>query len=118
MFSGGSSTLPSRSALRALYSTSCSSKERSSTKRTKRRPRPPRTSSTTCSSARSSFLTSTSRNPQVRVLVHDCFDGGGFTRPRQAVQERVVGRQPGKKTLCVPDQRLPLALVGDEFGEA
>src|SRR5215218_4328641 len=56
--------------------------------------------------------------PQVRVLVHDCFDGGGFNRPRQAVQERVVGRQPGKKTLCVPDERLPLALVGDEFGEA
>src|SRR5918993_5843456 len=56
--------------------------------------------------------------PQVRVLVHDSFDGGGFTRPRQAVQERVVGRQPGKKTLCVPDQRLPLALVGDELGEA
>src|SRR5918999_2775279 len=56
--------------------------------------------------------------PLVSVLVHDSLDGGGLSGPRQAVQERVVGRQPGEKTLCVPDQRLPLPLVGDEFCEA
>src|SRR5919107_5831066 len=56
--------------------------------------------------------------PQVRVLVHDSLDGGGLACSRQAVKERVVGRKPGEEPLCVPDQRLPLALVGDEFGEA
>jgi hypothetical protein len=54
----------------------------------------------------------------IGVLVHDGFDGGGLAGPRLAVEEHVVGRQAREEALGVPDERLPLALVGYEIRKA
>src|SRR5215207_1055325 len=56
--------------------------------------------------------------PPVCVLVQDGLYGGGLAGAGHAVEEGMVGRESREETLGVPEQRLALALVPDELGEA
>src|SRR4028119_1551649 len=56
--------------------------------------------------------------PIAGELVEQRLHGGGLAGPGLAIEEGVMGRQPGQEAPRVIDQGLPLALVGYQAGEA